>query len=322
MRVLVWHVHGSWTTSFVQGGHDYLLPLVPDRSGDGGGRARTWDWPASAREVPFDRLRDEEVDVVVLQRTRDIELCREWLGREPGRDLPAVFVEHNTPRGDVPMTRHPLADQTAIPIAHVTHFNELFYDNGSAPTVVVEHGVVDPGELYTGELPRAGVAVNEPVRRGRVTGSDLLRRFQDAAPLDVFGMRLAGLHEAYGLDPERVALHEDPPQHEMHREMARRRVYLHPLRWTSLGLSLIEAMHMAMPVVVLATTESVEAVPRDAGCLSTRVDVLSEALRQYLHDHDAARLAGKSARAYALERYGLARFLRDWDALLREVVRT
>jgi len=31
MRILLWHVHGSWTTSFVQGGHDYLLPLTPGR---------------------------------------------------------------------------------------------------------------------------------------------------------------------------------------------------------------------------------------------------------------------------------------------------
>ena len=45
------------------------------------------------------------------------------------------------------------------------------------------------------------------------------------------------------------------------------------------------------------------------------------AVREFLHDEDAARLAGKAARAAALERYGLARFLRDWDALLEEVTR-
>ena len=321
MKILVWHVHGSWATSFVQGGHDYLIPVARDRGGDGGGRPHTWDWPGNAREVPLDRLREQEIDVVVLQRERDLELCREWLGREPGRDLPAVFVEHNTPRGDVPLTRHPLAERTDIPIAHVTYFNQLFYDSGRAPTTVVEHGVVDPGELYTGELERAGVAVNEPVRRDRVTGSDLLGRFAEAAPLDVFGMRLAGLHEKFGLDPARVALHEDPPQSAMHAELARRRVYVHPLRWTSLGLSLIEAMHMGMPVVVLATTEAVEAVPQGAGCLSTRVDVLVDAVRGYMSDPEAARMAGKAARTYALERYGLGRFLADWDALLSEVVR-
>jgi glycosyltransferase involved in cell wall biosynthesis len=93
------------------------------------------------------------------------------------------------------------------------------------------------------------------------------------------------------------------------------------VRWTSLGLSLLEAMHLGMPVVALATTEAVEAVPPEAGVLSTRPERLWAGVREFLNDEDAARLAGKAARAAALERYGLARFLRDWDALLQEVTR-
>jgi hypothetical protein len=326
MKVLVWHVHGSWTTAFVEGRHEYLIPVVPDRTSDGLGRARTWTWPASAREVTPEQLRGEDVDVVVLQRVRDLHLVREWLGREPGPDLPAVFLEHNAPGlepgdGPVPHTRHPMGDRDDIPIAHVTHFNRLFYDNGSAPTTVIEHGIVDPGERWTGELARAAVVTNEPVRRGRTVGADLLPALAEVAPVDVFGMGLTGLHERYGLDPFRVALHEDPPQAAMHAELARRRVYVHPVRWTSLGLSLLEAMHLGMPVVGLATTEAVEAVPAGAGVLSTRPERLWAAVREFLHDEDAARLAGEAARAAALERYGLARFLADWDALLQEVTR-
>jgi hypothetical protein len=321
MKVLLWHVHGSWTTAFVEGDHDYLIPVLPDRGPDGLGRARTWNWPASAREVTPDSLRDEDVDVVVLQRERDLELVREWLGREPGRDLPAVFLEHNAPDGGVPNTRHPLADRDDIPIAHVTHFNRLFYDNGRAPTTVIEHGIVDPGERWTGHLLHAAVVVNEPVRRGRYVGADLLPGLAAVARVDVFGMGLSGLHEAYGLDPGRVALHEDPPQAAMHAQLARRRVYVHPVRWTSLGLSLLEAMHLGMPVVALASTEAVEAVPPEAGVLSTRPDRLWAAVEHFLRDEDAARLAGKAARAAALERYGLDRFLGDWDRLLEEVTR-
>jgi hypothetical protein len=325
MKVLLWHVHGSWTTAFVEGDHEYLIPVVEQgpgrRSADGLGRARTWKWPAAAREVTPAQLREEQPDVVVLQRMRDLDLVREWLGREPGRDLPAVFLEHNAPDGSVPDTRHPLADRDDIPIAHVTHFNRLFYDNGRAPTTVIEHGIVDPGERWTGNLLHAAVVVNEPVRRGRYVGADLLPGLAAAAPVDVFGMGLTGLHERYGLDPSRVRLHEDPPQAAMHAQLARRRVYVHPVRWTSLGLSLLEAMHLGMPVVALATTEAVDAVPPQAGVLSTRPERLWDAVRTYLHDDDAARLAGKAARAAALERYGLHRFLRDWDRLLGEVTR-
>ncbi|MFC4121134.1 glycosyltransferase [Nonomuraea zeae] len=306
MRILIWHVHGSWTSSFIRGDHEYVLPLVPGRGPDGRGRARTFDWPAGVREVPWDRLRDEPLDLVVYQRPHEPELAREWLGR----DLPGVYVEHNTPAGDVPRTRHPLAGQRDITIVHVTHFNELYWDNGGARTRVIEHGIPDPGHLYTGELPRAGVVVNEPVRRTRVAGTDLLPRFAEQVPLDVFGMQVTGLP---------YATHEDLPQHVMHAELARRRVYLHPYRWTSLGLALIEAMTLGLPVVALAATEAVEAVPPEAGVLSTRVDVLAGALREFVADPERASQAGKAARAAALARYGLARFLADWDRLLTEV---
>jgi hypothetical protein len=319
MRILLWHVHGSWTTAFVQGGHDYLLPVTRQRDADGLGRARTWQWPATVQEVPLESLADSDPDLVVLQRGRDLELARTHLRREPGRDVPAVWVEHNTPRGDPGDARHPLADRDDIPVVHVTHFNRVFWDTGRAPSTVIEHGVVDPGLRYTGELQRAAVVVNEPVRRGRITGTDLLAYFATYAPLDVFGMGVAGLAAHLGLDRELLGEHDDPPQSRLHQLMATRRAYLHPVRWTSLGLSLLEAMHLGLPVVVLAATEAVEAVPPAAGVVSTRLDVLGQGLRELMHDRDRARETGLRARQVALDRYGLQRFVDDWDRLLKEV---
>ena len=316
MRILLWHVHGSWTTSFVQGVHSYLIPVLPDRSADGVGRARTWDWPASAQELSPDALRDADIDVVVLQRPHELELVERWTGRRPGRDVPAVYVEHNTPGGSVPFTRHPMADSDDIPVVHVTHFNRLFWDCGSARTHVVEHGIVDPGHLYTGEWARAAVLVNDPIRRGRAVGTDLLPALAQAAPLDVFGMNVSGLPKELGIAADRMWTFEDVPQAQLHREVARRRVYVHTPRWTSLGLSLLEAIHLGMPVVALATTEAVMAVPPGAGVLSTRLEDLSAAVWRFTHDPTYGQQVGATAREAALERYGLGRFLADWDLLL------
>jgi glycosyltransferase involved in cell wall biosynthesis len=313
MRVLLWHVHGSWTTAFVQGGHDYVLPLLPDRGPDGLGRARTWDWPASVVEVPVERLPDEQVDVVVVQRPHELDLVRRWTGRAPGTDLPAVYLEHNAPEPHPVHSRHPVAERADIPIAHVTHFNRLMWDNGRAPTTVIEHGVVDPGELYTGEIAAAAVVINEPIRRGRMVGTDLVAALAADVLVDLFGMsdgEIAGVRHL-----------GDVQQNTMHAELARRRVYVHPMRWTSLGLSLIEAMHVGLPVVAVAATEAVRAVPPDAGVISADPAELHAAVRHYLADHEAARVAGKAARAHALDRYGLGRFLSDWDRLLEEVSR-
>lgn len=309
MRILLWHVHGSWTTAFVQGDDEYLVPVVPDRGPDGRGRARTWDWPASVEELAPEELADAAFDLVVLQRPHELELCERWTGRRPGRDVPAIYVEHNAPQGRIAEMDHPAKDADDLVVCHVTHFNALFWDCGTTPTRVIEHGVVDPGDRYSGSLPRGAVVVNEARRRGRVTGTDLLQRFEEGdVPLDLFGMDAAALGGV-----------EDLPQDRLHTEMARRRVYVHPMRWTSLGLSLIEAMHLAMPVVALATTEATEAVPPGAGTVSTRPDVLVAAARAFLHDPDAAREAGRVARAFALERYGLERFLQEWQGLTEEV---
>jgi glycosyltransferase involved in cell wall biosynthesis len=228
-------------------------------------------------------------------------------------------VEHNTPRGDVGAARHLLADRDDVTVVHVTAFNQVFWDCGRAPTTVIEHGIVDPGLRFTGELARAAVVVNEPVRRGRITGTDLLPAFAADCPLDVFGMQVGGLSTRLGIDPERLTGCEDLPQHRLHDQVARRCAYLHPHRWTSLGLSLLEAMHLGMPVVVLASTAAIEAVPPGAGVVSTRLGVLRAALRDYAHDPALARATGLRAREAARGRYSLERFLTDWDQLLKEV---
>jgi len=308
MRILLWHVHGAWTTAFVHGRHEYVVPVLPDRGPDGVGIARTYDWPDTVTELPPEALRDEEFDVVILQRPHELDLMQQWVGRK----LPAIYVEHNAPQGRIAEMRHPVADRDDLLLVHVTHFNALFWDAGATPATVIEHGIVDPGERYTGELPRAAVVINEARRRWRVTGTDLLDGFAAHAPLDLFGIAADSAGTA-----ARAA--GDIPHADLHAEMARRRVYLHPIRWTSLGLSLLEAMHLGMPVVALGTTEVHEAVPPEAGVVSTRVDVLGEALRRLVEDPAEARERGSAARRAALARYGLERFLGDWDRVLSEV---
>ncbi|KJK41239.1 glycosyl transferase [Lentzea aerocolonigenes] len=285
MRILLWHVHGSWTHSFVQGGHEYLIPGPPHGIGLAG---RPWQ----ASEVGLSEV--DDADVAVVQRVEE-------LSQVPA-GIPVVYLEHNTPRA--PAEEHPLAGWDGT-VVHVTHFNDLMWDCGSTRTVVIEHGVVDPGPLYTGELPRAAAVINDPVRRGRIVGTDLLPRFD---PVDVFGMnteQIGGLGD-----------HDLPT---LHRELARRRVYVHTPRWTSLGLSLLEAMHIGMPVVALACTEAVR-LPAEVGAISANVEELVREARELIADPVLAKEKGERARDFALTRYGLDAFLRNWDVLLKEVI--
>lgn len=296
LNVLAWHVHGSWMGAFVSGRHTYWLPVRDDSPH---GRRRP-EWGGNVRELTPDAARRTPIDIVVYQNVRELEEARDWLG---DRRVPAIYVEHNTPQGRINELRHPLADRDDVTLVHVTHFNALMWDSGATPTRIIEHGVADPGYLYDGTLPRIGAIINEAPRRARVTGTDLLPLFERIAPIDLYGIGAVDLR-----------------QRELHAALAQRRLYLHPYRWTSLGLALLEAMMLGMPVVALATTEAPRAIPPEAGVCSNDLRVLRDAVQWLIEEPDAARTLGRAGRAAALARYALPRFLHDWDVLLAETV--
>jgi hypothetical protein len=77
-------------------------------------------------------------------------------------------------------------------------------------------------------------------------------------------------------------------------------------------------MLLGMPVVVLDATEASRAVPDAAGARSSDVTELVTAARRLLADPAEAQRHGLLARRAALERYGLPRFLHDWDLAFKE----
>ncbi|GAA1842287.1 glycosyltransferase [Microlunatus capsulatus] len=312
MRILLWNVHGGYSDSLTSGGHTYLY-LPADEHGSGGLPRLDRPDGVDVRLTSPEELRDDPPDVVVLQRLEELDLAAA-AGVRPGIDAPAVFCEHNTPRGDVPDSRHPLADRDDVTVVHVTHFNALVWDCGRTRTAVVEHGIADPGPLWTGELGHLAFVVNEPVRRWRNTGTDLLPRFAEH-PVDAFGIDADLLPGALP-GSSRLSYAGNLTPTELYAAMAQRRAYLHLNRWTSLGLSLIQAMLLGMPVLVLDTTEASRAVPPGAGALSTDVEVLRREAARLLADPAEAAARGAVARTAALERYGLAAFCRAWDAVL------
>ena len=316
MNILIWHVHGSWTTSFVQGPDRYLVPVEPKRGPDGRGRALTYAWPPNVCEVELDSLAFSEIDAVVLQRPRDLELCAMYLpGRVIGRHIPAVIVEHNAPQGDVNAMRHwSTALDAPIPVVHVTHTNALLWDTGRAPTVVIEHGVVDPGYRYRGNVSRAAAVINEPIRRRRVVGLDLLYRLAKTTAIDVYGIGTDVLPRR-----RRLVGHGDLVHEQLLNRLAEHRAYVHPYRWTSLGLALIEAMLLGLPVAVVGLLEAALVVPNAAGVVTNRPDVLATELAHLLADEDEAVQRGRVARQVALDRFGIGRFVDDWQHLLKEI---
>jgi hypothetical protein len=61
-------------------------------------------------------------------------------------------------------------------------------------------------------------------------------------------------------------------------------------------------------------------VPPEAGAISADVDELVRVARLLVADPGEAVRRGAVAREFALERYGLARFLSDWDTALDDAL--
>ena len=304
MKILLWHIHGSYLTALAAIEHDWYLPTKPAKPEGYGGRGEGSTLPARVREIPAERVRDLDLDLIIYQTPRNFfEDGPATLSRAQRR-LPQIYLEHNTPKPDAVTMRHPLDDPTIL-LVHVTHFNRLMWDNGPLTSVVIEHSVaIDPAARYTGELARGISVINFPQRRPRIAGYDLFLAARERVPLDIAGM---GTEEFGGLG--------DIKYRFLHRRVAAYRFLYSPMRWTSLPLAVIEALTIGMPVVALATTELPTVIENGiTGFVSNEPDELVARMRELLADPALARRLGDNARALAEARFGLDRFRRDWNA--------
>lgn len=313
LRVLTWHVHGNYLYYLAHTPHEFWLPVRRDGMAGYAGRTESFPWPDNVHEIPADEVAGSAFDVVLLQSRQNWLEDRHRILSDEQQRLPRVYLEHDPPREHPTDTRHPAADDPGTLIVHVTEFNALMWDNGSAPFRVIEHGVKVPADArYTGELHRGIVVVNNLASRGRRLGRDVYERVREDVPLDLVGMDAASLGGLGEVAPRELPAFE-----------SRYRFFFNPIRYTSLGLAVCEAMTIGMPVVGLATTEMPTVVEDGvSGFVDTSVPRLVDRMRELLADPALAARLGDRARAIALERFSIERFARDWDALLREVAGT
>jgi hypothetical protein len=311
LRVLTWHVHGSYLSYLSRIRHHLYVPVRPGRPDGYGGLTRGFSWPDTLHEIPVEDVPRAQFDAIVYQHHRNWLVDRLEL-TEWQRSLPSIYLEHDPPRESPTETKHPVDDPDVL-IVHVTHFNRLMWNCGRSPSRVIEHGVAVPeGVRWTGERPRGITVVNNLARRDRRVGPDVFEHARRSVPLDLVGMNahdLAGIGE---VPLSRLPAFEAPY-----------RFLFNPIRWTSLGLSVCEAMMIGMPIVGLATTGMVGVVENGvSGYLDSDPDALVVHMIRLLGDHDEARHLSGGAAATARRRFGIDRFVRDWEHVLALVTAT
>jgi len=309
LRVLTWHVHGNYLYYLTRAHHDFYLVTKPGHPPGYAGTVGVLPWGNNVHEVPAERVASREFDVILFQHKTQWDDDRINLLSEAQHRLPRIYIEHDPPQENAFEQRH-WVDEANTLLIHVTHFNQLMWDCGITPTRVIEHGVIVPeGVLYTGEKARGIAVINHLRQRGRRLGDDVFASVKAQVPLDLVGMdakAVGGIGEIGNLDLAAFS--------------ARYRFFFNPIRWTSLGLAVVEAMTIGMPIVGLATTELATVIRNgESGYINTNVSALIDAMQELLRDPDEARKLGNGARKVAMERFHIDRFVRDWNHTLRYV---
>jgi hypothetical protein len=312
LNILTWHTHGSYLLYLTRAPHRFYVASRPGRPPGYGGRCGHMPWGDNVVDLPASRIRDTRLDCIIFQDDEQY-LHDQYELLTPGqRRLPRIYIEHDTPRAHPTDARHPV-DDPGLLLVHVTHFNALMWDSGRTPHTVIEHGVPPPaGVAYRGGIGRGLVVVNHLARRGRRLGADVFLAAREQVPLDLVGMDAAACGGLGEIEHARL------PEF-----MADYRFFFHPVRYTSLGLAVIEAMMVGLPVVGLATTELPAVIENGrSGFIDNRPGALVDAMRALLREPALAREVGRRGRRVALERFHIDRFVADWNAALARVTGT
>lgn len=301
LRILVWHVHGNYLHALAHLDQEWIVPVDGMRPGYTVPTPGL-DWPASMRLVGPQALRNEKLDLIVYQSRDNLADAGELLSAEQ-RALPTIYIEHNPPEPHPTDTWHPFRHPRGL-LVHVTPYNAVMWRAPGMPSRVIEHGVPDPGERHTGQYPKGITVINHLGRRGRRLGLDLYQNALRHLSLDLIGMGAKELPGGLG----------EVPNRDVAALVGRYRYLFSPIRYASLGLSVVEAMMCGVPVVGFAATELASLISNgEDGFVDSREQAWLDIGRQLERDPVLARTWGANARRKALERFGMSRFMADWN---------
>ncbi|MBC8033029.1 MAG: glycosyltransferase family 4 protein [Chitinophagaceae bacterium] len=307
LRILTWHIHGGYLYYLTQTPCIFFLPYKDGTEEGYGARTPSFPWGENVVSVPAENIKDLEFDCILFQSKKNYLQDQYEILSEDQRKLPKLYLEHDPPREVPTLTKH-LVDDPEVLLVHVTHFNDLMWDNNGVTTRVIEHGVmVDPSIKYSGERAKGIVVINGIEKRGRRLGLDIFLQVREKIPLDIVGMH-----------SENVGGLGEINNRELSRFMAGYRFFFNPIRYTSLGLSVCEAMMTGLPVIGLATTEMVVTIRNGySGYIDTDVNTLIERMQHLLDDRDEAARLGEGAMKTAYEKFNIERFKQDWLSIFK-----
>lgn len=307
-RVLTWHIHGSYLYYLSQGDYILYVPYTAERGPRYVGRGSTFPFGENVIEVPAHDVRNLELDLIIFQCDENYLQDQFDILSSEQQQLPSIYIEHDPPWQHACDEVHTVTNP-AVTLVHVTHFNQLMWKTSLPDVRVISHGVDVKGARYTGRLDKGIVVVNNLPSRGRMLGSDLFERVQKQVSLDLIGMG----NEPWGIGE---VLHPKLPDF-----IKDYRFFFNPIRYTSLGLAICEAMMVGLPIVGVATTELSTIIENGkTGYIGLDIDTLVEKMKLLLDQPQHAQQLGQQAAQKATELFDIHRFAQQWTYLIHQKI--
>ncbi|MGN8057403.1 glycosyltransferase family 4 protein [Pedobacter sp. 22163] len=305
LKIFTWHIHGSYLFYLSQGDYDIYIPVNELKSEGYVGRGETFPFGNNVIEIPVEQIPGLDFDVILFQTDENYLYDQFEILTGYQRSLPKIYLEHDPPWNHPTDALHPVTDPTVM-LVHVTHFNALMWYSPGIQTTVIEHGVTAGAHPYKGTLERGIVVINNLPARGRLLGFDIFEELSKTIPLDLVGMGA----ESYGIGE---VLHPQLPAF-----ISNYRFFFNPIRYTSLGLAVCEAMMQGMPIIGMATTEMAVTIKNGySGFVRTDIEMLKRDMELLLENPQLARQMGSNAQRTAEERFGIERFTQEWHKLFK-----
>ncbi len=300
LKIFTWHIHGSYLYYLSQGDYDIYIPVNEKQNEGYYGRGSTFPFGNNVIEVEAAEVRNMHFDCILFQTNKNYLVDQYDVLNEAQRKLPRIYLEHDPPAKQPTDTKHIINDPDVL-VVHVTHFNKLMWNNEIQNVKVIDHGITPPTVEYTGELEKGIVVINHLHQRGRKLGADIYEKVAQHVPIDLVGM---GTKEYGGLGE---VLHPQLPAF-----ISKYRFLFNPIRYTSLGLAVLESIMIGLPFVGLATTEYVTVVDNEvSGFIHTDIDYLIEKMQLLLRDKALAETIGNKGKISAEKRFNIQRFVKD-----------
>ncbi|MGI5827801.1 MAG: glycosyltransferase [Patescibacteria group bacterium] len=311
LRIFTWHIHGSYLYYLSHCPCNFYIPKDSNNKDGYIGKTSNFPWREKVHEILKTEVKTQDFDIILFQSKKNYLKDQYDILSPHQRMLPKIFLEHDPPQKHPTNTKHVVDDPNVV-IVHVTDFNNLMWDNNLSPTVVIKHGVKIPTNVrYNGHLQKGVVVINNIVKRGRRLGLDIFEKVRKQIPLDIVGMNselVGGLGEV--------------PFIKLPQFISHYRFFFNPIRYTSLGLSVLEAMAAGMPVVGLATTEVPLVLENNVtGFTHTNTDFLIEKMYQLLNNPTLARKLSGNAKRFANTHYNIVKFTQNWLNLFTSITK-